>query len=86
MDGLETAKPTALSALTYPELAKQHVIVSLQGDVSSYIPEVPFHTSALEWDVGPVLDSSNIQDMEALYRNLALQIKDLVDLVCGEEV
>jgi phosphate transport system protein len=86
IDGLEAAKPTALSALTYPDLAKQHVIVSLQGDVSSYIPEVPFHTSALEWDVGPVLDSSNTQDMEALYRNLALQIRDLVDLVCGEEV
>ncbi len=86
IDGLESARPTALSSLTYPELAKQHVIVSLQGDVASYIPEVPFHTSALEWDVGSVFDSANTQDMEALYRNLALQIRDLVDLVCGEEV
>ncbi len=84
--GLEGARPKALSELTQLELTGQHVVVSLQGDVSSYIEDIPFHTSALEWDLGPSPESMGTQDMEALYRNLALQIKDLMDLMCGEEV
>ncbi len=84
--GLDGAKPSALSELTQQELTDQHVIISLQGDVSSYIPEIPFHTSVLVWDVVTAPESGAVQDMEALYRSLALQIKDLMDLMCGEEV
>jgi phosphate transport system protein len=84
--GLDGAKPTALSDLTAQDMAEQHVIVSLQGDVSSYISEIPFHTNVLEWDVGSAAESVGVQELEAMYRSLALQIKDLMDLMCGEEV
>ncbi len=84
--GVEGARPKALSELSPPELADQHVIVSLQGDITSYIDDIPFHTTALEWDVGEVSGSVDAKEIEALYRSLALQIKDLMELVCGEEV
>jgi len=84
--GVEGARPKALSELSPPELADQHVIVSLQGDVSSYIADIPFHTTALEWDVGEISGAVDTQEIETLYRSLALQIKDLMELVCGEEV
>lgn len=84
--GLEEVRSKALSELTPQEIADQHVIVSLQGDVSSYIDDIPFHTSALEWDVGSAQESVGTQEIEALYRGLALQVKDLMDLMCGDEI
>ncbi len=83
---LEGAKPTALSELSGMDIAEQHVVISLQGDINSYLSEIPFHTNALEWDVGVVSGEVGEKELEALYRNLALQIKDLMDLMCGEEV
>ncbi len=82
---LEDARPRALSDLSNQDISEQHVIVSLQGDINSYLPEIPFHTNALEWDVWGESGAVGEQEMEALYRNLALQIKDLMDLMCGEE-
>lgn len=82
---LEGASPTALSELSHLDISEQHVVVSLQGDIYSYLPEIPFHTNALEWDVGAVSGSIGIHELEAMYRNLALHIKDLMDLMCGEE-
>ncbi len=83
---LEEAKTRALSELSNLDIAEQHVVISLQGDIYSYLPEIPFHTNALEWDVGYVSGEVGAKEMEALYRTLALQIKDLMDLMCGEEV
>jgi len=76
-------RPAALD-LTHRELAEQHVIVSLQGPVPSYISPVPFHTTALEWDLGPAPGAGNEQRIEELYREIALQIKDLMELLRGE--
>ncbi len=70
--------------LTQLELAHQHVIVSLQGPVSDYFPEVPFHTVALEWDLGEAPETGDQQGQEALYRGLAVEIKDLMELLRGE--
>ncbi len=82
---LEGARTTAMSELSHHDISAQHVVVSLQGPIYSYLPEIPFHTNALEWDVGAVSGPMGIQEMEAMYRNLALNIKDLMDLMCGEE-
>jgi len=67
------------------EQAGYHVIVSLQGSVKSYIDPVPFHTAALEWEVGePDSDPTSMQ-LEALYRTLALQVRDLMTTLRGED-
>ena len=55
------------------------VVVSLKGNYPDYIKKMPFHTSALNWQVAE--DS----DMTALYRDLRNRITDLVDLVVGPE-
>lgn len=74
---------TSLEQLSHQEISEKHVIVSLQGDVSSYLDSIPFHTSAVEWDISSESDEHN---MEVLYRTLALHIKDLMVLLLGEEV
>lgn len=77
---------SSLADLTQQEIADQHVIVSLQGEFSSYLDSIPFHTSILEWDINQESDVNAQQDMEVLYRTLALQIKDLLELLRGDEV
>ena len=74
---------------TLEELSKFHVIVSLSGAVKSYIPQVPFHTVAIEWDVGEIafseLDELQIQHrLEEMYRNIALHVRDLMTILRGE--
>ncbi|NIP88184.1 MAG: hypothetical protein GWO21_04020, partial [Gammaproteobacteria bacterium] len=66
------------------------VVVSLQGPVRSYLDEIPFHTSALEWDVGsaPVGVSAEeaTKRYEELYRGIATEVRDLIEALRGEEV
>jgi len=81
-----TAKPNPID-MTPLQLTTQHVIVSLQGPVKSYFDQTPFHTTPLEWDVGPAPESGDeagIQRMEELYRDLAVQIRDLMEMLRGE--
>ncbi len=74
--------------LTPEEFPDYHVIVSLQGTVGSYINAVPFHTAALEWDIGappPAADPAQAtQRYEEIYRDLAVQIRDLMTTMRGE--
>lgn len=83
---LEGIEPRALD-LTPQEFANYHVIVSLQGPVGSYIDGIPFHTAALEWDVGTppsAADSEQTrQRYEEIYRELAVQIRDLMTTLRG---
>jgi phosphate transport system protein len=80
-----SAKPSAID-MTPLQLTTQHVIVSLQGPVKSYFDQIPFHTTPLEWDVGPAPESSDaagIQRLEELYRDMAVQIRDLMETLRG---
>ena len=82
----DTAKPRSID-MTPLELTTQHVIVSLQGPVNSYFGQVPFHTTPLEWDVGPAPDSADeagIKRLEEIYRDTAIQIRDLMETLRGE--
>ena len=74
-DELETEQ---LEALEH-DIDRFTVVVSLKGDYPDYINKMPFHTSALNWQLPA--DS----DMTALYRELRNRITDLVDLVVGPE-
>lgn len=79
-------KPQPLE-LTHYELAEKHVIVSLQGPVRNFVPELPFHTTGLEWEVGPVsndeLDTLSSDEMQTIYRQIAAQVSDLMELLRG---
>jgi protein-tyrosine-phosphatase len=80
-----TAKPKPID-MTPLQLTTQHIIVSLQGPVKSYFEQVPFHTTPLEWDVGPAPESGDeagIQRMEEIYRHTAVQIRDLMEILRG---
>ena len=82
----DTAKPRSID-MTPLELTTQHVIVSLQGPVNSYFGQVPFHTTPLEWDVGPAPDSADeagIKRLEEIYRDTAVQVRDLMETLRGE--
>ena len=72
-----------------PELAAYHVIVSLQGPVKSYLTSIPFQTSALAWQIGESTadwhTAENSTQFETLYRTLALQVRDLMTTLHGEE-
>ena len=81
---LENLKPTALDELTERTLSEQYVIVSLDGEVSSYLPSIPFHSTALAWDLDPVSDTDGEQGFENLYRAISLQVKDLMETLRGE--
>ena len=50
--------------------------------------QVPFHTTPLEWDVGPAPesgDAAGVQRLEELYRDMAVEIRDLMETLRGEE-
>jgi phosphate transport system protein len=85
---LEGAKPCPID-ITPLELTTQHVIVSLQGPVSNYFGQIPFHTTPLEWDVGPAPDSNDPSEanrqLEEIYREIALQVRDLMETLRGED-
>ena len=75
--------------MTPMELTTLHVIVSLQGPVSSYLPQIPFHATPLEWDVGALPESGDPaainRQLEEVYRELAVQVHDLMDTLRGED-
>jgi phosphate transport system protein len=82
----DTAKPRPFD-MTPLELTTLHVIVSLQGPVKSYIDQIPFHTTPLEWDVGSAPESGDAagnKRLEELYRDTAVQVRDLMEALRGE--
>jgi phosphate transport system protein len=78
------AKPISLEQLTPKEIAEQDVIVSLRDEVASYLPRIPFHTSALAWGLSEVPEDEDIHEYDSIYRELAILIKDLMELLRGE--
>ncbi|MGI9288626.1 MAG: phosphate signaling complex protein PhoU [Pseudomonadales bacterium] len=84
----ESIKPAPIDTSTLA-LANHHVIVSLEGPVKSYFDLVPFHTVLLEWDVGPAPTGAdaavNNKRLEDLYRDIAVHVRDLMELLRGEQ-
>ena len=82
----DSDKPKPLD-MTPLELTTQHVIVSLQGPVNAYFEQIPFHTTPLEWDVGPAPDKDDeagSKRLEEIYRDTAVQVRDLMETLRGE--
>jgi hypothetical protein len=84
---LTAVTPRALD-LTHRELSDLHVIVSLDGPVSRYLDEVPFHSVAMEWDLPEIApgspDEEALPALESAYREIAVQMRDLMHLLRGE--
>ena len=73
----------------HEDLADYHVIVSFGGDVRPHLPEVPFHTVVLEWDVGPgpegTDEGAGAKLLEEMYRRIASELQELLETLRGEE-
>lgn len=66
-------------------LSEFHVIVGLNQKVMKAVGKIPFRTSALNWKKLEIPDNDDTDAWEALYRNLALQIRELMMLLRGDE-
>ena len=51
------------------------------------MPDIPFHTSALTWDIGwvdaGIGDEDAVRQFEAIYRDLAVRVGDLMQVLAG---
>ncbi|MBS1270283.1 MAG: Phosphate-specific transport system accessory protein PhoU [Gammaproteobacteria bacterium] len=84
---LESTEPVEFDPS--PEgVGEYFVVVSLDSAVASYFPTLPFHTSALEWDVEPdmsgIADISDDSFLEELYRGIVANVSDLVEMMTGK--
>jgi phosphate transport system protein len=72
---------------TRQELGAYHVIVSLQGDVPEHLAEIPYRVLPLQWDIAPCpgKEESQEEGFARVYRELAIQIRELMVALRGEE-
>jgi protein-tyrosine-phosphatase len=72
----------------HDELASYHVIVSLQGDARAHIPNLPFETVLLDWDVGPPMENVAPEDCEtalqAAYEGIVIHVRQLLVTLHGQ--
>jgi phosphate transport system protein len=65
-----------------------HVLVGINCDLFAHLPEVPFHSVCLRWDVDPAAGDPASDSPEALaaaQRRLAGEIRGLMETLRGEE-
>lgn len=61
------------------------VIISVDGPVSGYVSDMPFHTSALEWQIGNAPGGGSAGQYEDIYRAITNNVGDLMRLLCGKK-
>ena len=85
---MSDAAPKPLN-LTHHELSDKHVIVSLDGPVKDHLPLIPFHTTGAVWDIDvpPPGEGTNLtnEQMESVYRQIATEVRDLMQILRGED-
>ncbi|MDJ0656382.1 MAG: phosphate signaling complex protein PhoU [Xanthomonadales bacterium] len=65
-----------------PNLGDADIVVSLQGEVSEYLEDIPFHTAAFDWEIG---ESGSDPDNETAYREISSRLADLMAIISGSE-
>ncbi|NIP17999.1 MAG: hypothetical protein GWM87_07465 [Xanthomonadales bacterium] len=78
-EDLETEQLEAIE----PDLAEYNLIICLNGKYGDYVKRVPFHSSALNWDVDGMEPDP---DRTAQYRSLRSAIDEIMHLVAGEHL
>lgn len=82
------ARPSPAN-FTEHELAELHLVVALQDRVADTLPQLPFHTSGLEWDVGAAAlepgQSPDEEQLKSIYRELSSRISELMQLLRGQD-
>ncbi len=85
--GYEADGPSALDN-SLEVLAGYHVVVSLGPDVESRLPEIPFRTIFLRWDLGSVPDDLDQERAEELlvqvHGKIRYEVADLMEALRGE--
>lgn len=85
---IATAAPRPID-FTEHQLAEFHLVVSLQGPVREYLPQLPFHTSGLEWDIGAGSvgegQSPDEETLRGMYRELGSQVSELMLMLRGQD-
>ena len=75
-------RPTRLDT-DYEDLAQHHVIVCLQGDGREHIPELPFHTVLVHWDVGDPTGEVTSEALGDSRKQLTHRITELMEPLRG---
>ena len=88
--GLSAGDPNPKSV---PDLMSEpkhfHVVIGLDAKAREMVGELPYKTVFLNWDLGPCpfseLDSDPIQVLETMYRVIAGQMRDLMEVLRGPD-
>ena len=66
-----------------------HVVIGLDEKAREMIGELPYKTVFLNWDLGPCPfsedDPDAIKNLEAMYRVIAGQMRDLMEVLRGPD-
>jgi hypothetical protein len=66
-----------------------HVVVALHPDARNHIGEVPFRTVLLEWKLEPdptaLPEDQTEEQMEALFKAVAVRVRDLMQTLRGAD-
>jgi protein-tyrosine-phosphatase len=86
--GHDTSKLAPRSLVVTPwELGTYHVIVSLEGDARERLPDTPFYTTLLEWEIDKTPQKADGQleelQLEGIYGELSLRIRELMRTLRG---
>ncbi|MEO5339518.1 MAG: phosphate signaling complex protein PhoU [Magnetococcus sp. MYC-9] len=86
---MDDIRPKGLDAAPLEE--EDQIVISLEGPVRSYPLALGFHTTFLDWTVSePPADEADAhtkkEKYEALYREISLQMRGLMEILRGEEV
>ena len=75
---LRDAKPRSFDDVV-GQIADYDLVIDLVGGVRKHLTRIPFHTTIMSW---PIEDRT---DPEAVYKQLAPRISDLMELLRGED-
>ncbi len=78
------ARPSGID-FTEHELAELHLVVSLDGPVSDYLPQLPFHTTGMSWNVSAPGTPASAEQLQAAHRELSSMISELMHQLRGDD-